>query len=60
MGNKNCQDPDKLPETKDEGKCPRWANVGCYTGTAQHEVVSSFAYYKYYNIYFTFHEWKEL
>merc|ERR1712227_1040991 len=38
LGNKNCQDPDKLPETKDEGKCPRWASVGCYTGTAQHEV----------------------
>jgi len=37
LGNKNCQDPDALPETKDSGECPRWANLGCYTGTAQAE-----------------------
>ena len=28
---------------KDSGECPRWANLGCYTGTAQAEAVSFYS-----------------
>lgn len=38
-GNTNCQDPDAKKSTRDFYECPRWANVACYTGTAQHEFV---------------------
>ena len=38
-GNVNCANPEKS-EVIESVACPRWANTGCYTGTAVHSYVS--------------------